>query len=216
MLLLAVFTSSLAMEHVLEPRLAPVNHMVSEYANGSTAIVMDAGFVAWCASFVLLAWRLRDRMALAAALGVAAVGVGILAAWHTQAVAGVVPDHVRRSAAGQLHDLGGELVIAGCLAAMAQGIVHVHRGQTLQLSSAVALAAGTVVTVVLLSLGDPAPGLRQRWTIAVVVAWQTAVLVCDGDWAPGLELSGRTRSGDGSDARFAASQHVSVREHGGD
>jgi hypothetical protein len=139
---------------------------------------MEVGFIAWLLSWCALSALLtmRGRPMAAAAVAVAAVGLAAIAAFHTQAVAGELPNGVHRTLGGRLHDVGGELLFGGLVAAA--GALAVSRQSTTAVRWA---GSGLVVlallsSAVLLGAGDPVPGVRQRVALFAAVAWQALVI----------------------------------------
>ncbi len=178
---LAVFAGLVALEHVLRPGLDPAERFVSEYARGWTQPIAVAAFLAWAvatAAGVVIATRLRRDRRLARALTVAALAVAVLglllaAAFSTQTVGGELPEGVRRTTGGRLHDLGTLFILAGLLVAALASLrlVAERRYRLTVLALAVALLA---VVPVLVALGVDAPGIGQRAFIAVGLGWQWA------------------------------------------
>lgn len=177
--MLALFVGAVGFEHLVERGLAPEQHMISEYATTGTGGVMEVGFGAWCGSWALLAlvfWLQHHRLA-ATASGTVAAGIALLAAFHTQAVAGELPAGVARTLAGRLHDLGGELVLGGVLVAAVTTMSAKRTRDGRWPRAGIALLGLALTTAgLLLAFGDPAPGLRQRVLLAAAVCYQVSVL----------------------------------------
>jgi hypothetical protein len=178
-LALSIFVVALCAEHALEPDLSPTDHMISEYANSGTGTVMEVGFAAWCMSWILMALifaRRRWWLGTAAAV-LAALGVAVVTAFRTQAVAGDVPADVRFTLGGRLHDLGGDLVLGGV--AVLALTMAARRGANARLRAArmALVVAALGIAGVLLALGDSVPRLRQRVLVAATVGWQALVLI---------------------------------------
>jgi hypothetical protein len=173
-LCLAVFVAALIGEHLLEPSLSPLQSVISEYARTGTGEVMRCGLAAWALSLLCLGvvqWH-GGRRVQAAGMALAAGGCVLVVAFTTQAVAARVPAGVERTLEGRLHDLGGELLIVGLLVAVVVGAL---RGPRSTWSRAVVVVA-IVVSVGLLLVGDPAPGLRQRALVLCAIVWQAIAL----------------------------------------
>lgn len=170
--LLIGFIVLLAFEHALERQLSPGRHMVSEYANASSGALMVIGFSAWATSLAVSALAVRRRVAVALGLALAAMGMCLVASFHTQAVRGRLPDGVSYSSGGRLHDLGGELVLIGLLVAWLADALAIRRKRRLRSGEVWLLLLAVVMTIGLLAAGDPLPGLRQRVLIIAGAIWQ--------------------------------------------
>ena len=190
---LAAFVGLVAIQHPLRGDLPPADHFVSEYAKGSTAVLQVTAFACWAVALAagsLLVARAAGsarRIARAIAtfgLGFAAAGITTSAIFATQTVAGVLPEGMRRTATGRLHDLGTLAVFAGLLLAAGASLRFVsRRGYRIALA---ALFATLMLTIpVLVALGIDAPGIGQRVFILVG---------CGFEWVLAVELSGRRRS----------------------
>lgn len=175
---LAGFVLVTVAEHGLRADLDPLRHEVSEYANGSHGGVMTAGFAAWTLSLAataLAAWSARAR-AIGVGAAVASAGALLIAVCHTHAVAGAVPAGTTLGTAGRVHDIGGEVLAAGLLAAAAAAITTRPRTDTLARTALASVVAFVAATVVLLPMGASVGGLRQRITLGAAVLLQGAVL----------------------------------------
>ena len=171
---LGLFAAALVVEHAVETSLSVVDSVISEYARTNSGLLMRLGFAAWALSLSSLAvvtWRSRLR-AEAVGLGVATCGVVLVCAFTTQAVRAQVPPGVARTLGGQLHDLGGEVVIAGVVLAVVAGALRGPWSRWSRILVSLAFATSAA----LLLAGDPAPGLRQRALIAYTIAWQLLAL----------------------------------------
>lgn len=177
MIALAGFVLILLAEHVLVSRLSPVTHQISEYANTGWGWLMTTGFVLWAASLALAAIDLRATRLPAIALVLAALGALLVAAFHTQTIAGRLPPGVRLSSDGRLHDIGGEILSGGILAAALLVAAARVLPRTGQVGGLLIVGAAVIADVALLAAGDPAPGIRQRLLILAAVAWQALILL---------------------------------------
>lgn len=176
---LAAFGGIVALEHPLRPDLPPPDHFVSEYARGWTQPLQVVAFLAWAVgtgACAVIAARVGPRRRIARGIAVAALvvatgGLLIAAAFTTQTVAGELPEDVRRTAGGRLHDLGTLFILAGLLVAALASLRLIPRGgyRLAVLGLGVALLA---VVPVLVALGIDAPGIGQRGFILVGCAWQ--------------------------------------------
>jgi hypothetical protein len=181
---LTAFIGAVAVHHVINADLEPVDHVVSEYANAKAGATMTAGFLAWALSLAAMSWiALRDRhtppagrWALSAFLALAALGAVLTAAFPTQAVAAVVPAGTPRTAAGRLHDLGSATATLAIVGAATVALRAVTCPAWIRPVTAALLLGAVACSVVLLALDDPVPGVRQRSLLAAGCAWQGALL----------------------------------------
>jgi hypothetical protein len=181
--LLAVFVLIVVLEHFLEPGLSPLRHQISEYANTRADWLIEIGFVSWALSLGLTSAyvdlhleRSALRLTLSLALGLAALGLLLTAAFHTQTSAGVLPRGVHLSASGRLHDWGSGITTL----ALAIGALSCVRlpglSRRRQWSSGVLVAAALIANLALLAAGSSVGGLRQRILIAIGCLWQTLLV----------------------------------------
>lgn len=172
--LLVAFTLVLLAALVAEPALSPARHVVSEYANSGYRWPITLGLGAWAVSLAIVAGALVRGPAVAFGLWLAIAGIVILALFRTQAVRAALPPGTVYSTQGRLHDLGGDLVLIGVLAAVAADAVRPEvRFRNARLGAAGLAVMGALVMLI---AGDPAPGLRQRVTLAGAIAWQAILL----------------------------------------
>lgn len=145
---------------------------------------MVFGFAAWAISLLVLSvitLRLGggetapgSTYLQAAALICAGLGACLLACFPTDRGAEVPGVVTHATAAGRVHDLASALVTAGVLVAALVGAARSRnsfRAFTLAL-----LAISISSTVVLLAIGDPLPGIRQRILLGAGCLWQVALL----------------------------------------
>jgi hypothetical protein len=180
---LAVFVLVVALEHVLEPALAPLRHEISEYSNTPDGWLMESGFVAWALSLSLTsAYVYRRapadpwRVLLCVVLGLGAAGLVLTAIFHTETSAGVLPRGVRLSTEGRLHDWGSGTtslaLFAGALVCMRlPGLPQRVRNLSVLL-----VATAVIADLALLAVGPSVGGLRQRVLIGIGCLWQTMLL----------------------------------------
>jgi Protein of unknown function (DUF998) len=177
---LAAFVTVTLLQHALVPRLSPARHMISEYANAKAGALMVAGFLAWSASLLATAAIARraavpHRAPLALLLGLAALGLLLVACFATQTSAGALPPGVHRTLGGRLHDAGSAVATLALLAsALVAGAAI--RTRRFRAASAALLLGGVGLAVALLLAGDPWPGIRQRALVATACAWQGLLL----------------------------------------
>ncbi|HEX5851559.1 MAG TPA: DUF998 domain-containing protein [Solirubrobacteraceae bacterium] len=183
-----VFAAIIALEHALVPRLEPIDHMVSEYANagglaGAAAVV---ALLAWSTSLVFTtlltahaamekggAWLL---WAMSGLILLAALGLVVAALFPTQAVRGVRPRGVSPTSAGQLHDLGGSLAQVAIFLAVLGSVWAVRWSRSLRCIPLAAIVCALILGPMLAVFGTEARGLRQRTLIAVACTWELGLL----------------------------------------
>ncbi len=179
---LAGFLAIVAIEHLLRPGLSPAERFVSEYARGSTAPLQVAAFLCWAtatAACGALAARVRPpgrrvaRALTVAALAAGAAGLALAAAFTTQTVGGELPEGVRRTTGGRLHDTGTLLILGGLIVA-GLGSLRLVRSWRYRLAALGLGVALVAVVPVLVALRWDAPGIGQRGFICIGCAWQLA------------------------------------------
>lgn len=181
---LVVWVGAVVAEHLVEPRLNPLRHMVSEYARRSSGAAITVGLLAWALSLLLTAAWLRRRGrpglrlpgAMAALLLLAAVGLGLAACFRTQTSVGVLAYGERWSFGGRLHDLGSGITSLAMLLAAACGLRAERGARRFVRTSGALLAFALAADVALLPVGAEAGGLRQRLLMAAACAWQALLL----------------------------------------
>lgn len=179
---LGLFVLVVAVQPLLDRDYDPLRQEISEFAHAGFGAVALMGFLAWGASLVLLAGFVAnapsppDRRFPAriesAALVVAAFGLALVTFFATDRgveVAGAVTHH---TVGGRIHDAGSALVTVSILTAV---VADALRKRSAALACSV-IAAAVVSSAVLLALGDPLPGLRQRCLVACACIWQAVVL----------------------------------------
>ncbi len=162
------FVGLVAVQHPLRTDLPAQAHFVSEYASGSTELVMAAAFAAWgvgSAAAAALAWT-RGLRAVPVLLVVAAAGTFLAAGFDTQTVAGELPAGVVRTQAGKLHDQGTLGIFVGLLGAAVWGL-RSERTRRYRRGVAVAAAALVLAPGVLVAANLDWPGIGQRAIILV-------------------------------------------------
>ena len=187
---LLAFAGLVVLMHVLRPGLDPAERFVSEYGRGWTQPLMIAAFLAWAvgtAACVAVARRTGGERRVArgivvAALCVAALGLVVAAAFASQTVGGELPENVRRTTAGRLHDIGTLCILAGLLVAAPASTRLLRSGRYRWTVAGLAVVLLGIVPV-LVAVGADAPGIGQRGFILVGLAWQWAFV---GSAAPRL------------------------------
>jgi hypothetical protein len=158
----------------------PAHQTISEYAHTSAGALMTVGFIAWALSWAVLAGagsapppgssspRLHSvqRIAFAGT----AIGLVLVACFATDR--GLVQPGVvlHATTEGGIHDAASALATAGILVSALTGAALVGgrvRALTLLLMS-IAVAAD----VLMLVLGDPLPGIRQRILVTAGCLWE--------------------------------------------
>lgn len=176
---LVVFVGAAAAEHVLASSLDPASHMLSEYANHKTGPVMTAGFLAWAASLAataIYAWIEERARALALLMGLAALGIVLVACFATQTSAGVLPPGTQWTTTGRLHDLGSGAASLALLAAAIVSTVAAWVPRSFRLRTTMLIALALTGSAALLTIGPEVGGLRQRLLVLVACGWQLLLL----------------------------------------
>lgn len=183
---LTAFLAITIAEHALEPQLVPARHTISEYVNTGTGALMTAAFLAWAGSLLAtaaLAWRDRrpgERAAapaaLAALLAIASAGLVLTACFATQTSAGVLPPGTELTASGRIHDLASATAQEAMLIAALVTIARFWRRRAVRVLVAALLAVAVVSSAILLAIGDPVDGVRQRILVGVGCAWQATLV----------------------------------------
>jgi hypothetical protein len=158
----------------------PAHQTISEYAHTSAGVLMTVGFIVWALSWAVLAGtgsapspgssstRLLSVQRIA--FGGTAVGLVLVACFTTDR--GIVQPGVviRATTGGGLHDEASALVTAGILVAALTGAALVGgRVRTLTL---LLMSIAVAADVLMLALGDPLPGIRQRILVTAGCLWQ--------------------------------------------
>ncbi|HET6509754.1 MAG TPA: DUF998 domain-containing protein [Baekduia sp.] len=179
--LLCGFVACVAVAQIAEPERGPLRHQLSELVHGNAGWVMDVGLACWAialglAATTVLAHPARSDRAIAPGVavlvGVAAIGVVVLALFPTQTVAGELPRGVARTTSGRLHDLGSGLVTAAlAAAAIASGTAARRADRRFAMWVAVLLGVAALATVIGLLIGPSVGGVRQRAVVACALAW---------------------------------------------
>ena len=174
---LLVFVAIVLVEHGVRSELSPASHQISEYANGPHGWLMTLAFSAWAVSLVCAAGVLRPWPGwrpVGVALLIAAAGIGLVAAFHTQTVAGQLPPGQALRTGGMLHDIGSG---AATVSLFAGALLSLRPGGTVLRRWTVALLTLAVVTdVVLLALGSEVGGIRERILVGAGCAWEGVVI----------------------------------------
>jgi hypothetical protein len=176
---LAGFVACVALEHMLEPALDPLEHQISEYVHTPSGPVMIAGFLLWAASlgasavFAWSAWRSRS---LAASLALGSLGLVLSACFATQTSAGALPPGETLSTEGELHNLGSGLASLALLFGATVSAATAKAPRWFQFAAGLLIAVALVGSVALLAIGPSVGGLRQRLVVAAGCLWQLLLL----------------------------------------
>lgn len=177
---LGLFLLLVAVQPLLEPSYDPLLQEISEFAHTEFGAIALAGFLAWGVSLGLLAGLVAssppDRRLAARvesiALAVAAFGLVLVTFFATDRGVEVAGAVTHRTLSGRIHDTGSALITVSILAAV---VAEALRRRSGVLACAV-IAAALASSAVLIVLGDPLPGLRQRCLVACACVWQAVVL----------------------------------------
>lgn len=157
----------------------PAHQTVSEYVHTS-ALLMTIAFIAWASSWALLAslgsTPLRGsssaRLLFVQRIAFASTAIGLVLVACFATDRGLVEPGVvlRTTTAGRIHDASSALVTVGILVAALTGATLVGgRVRTLTL---ILISIAVASDVLMLALGDPLPGIRQRILVTAGCLWQ--------------------------------------------
>lgn len=176
----------------------PADQTISEYVHTSAGAPMAVGFVAWALSWAVLAGPASaslpgGRLLTLQRIAFAGTAIGLVLTACFATDRGIVEPGVvlHETTEGRIHDAASALVTLGILVAALSGAALVGgrvRALTLGLIS-IAVAAD----VLMLAVGDPLPGVRQRILVAAGCMWQAAWMAML--W-PGSDIVGYRPSGD--------------------
>lgn len=185
---LAVFLFVVATQGVLfVPSYNPAQQQISEYVHTPAGALMTIGFLAWAASWATLAGLppspsseatgTRRRIAAVQRTAFIAAGVGLALAACFATDRGIVEPGVvvHPTAVGHVHDVASALATISIVVAVVCGAVA--RGGKIGVVSLLLVGSALTADAVLLGIGDPAPGARQRILVAAGCCWQTIWLV---------------------------------------
>ncbi len=183
---LVIFVAVVATQGgLLAPSFDPGRQEISEYVHSPAGAAMVVGFLCWALSLAVLASLIAHvywtpgggdwpACLQAGALLLAAVAVVVLAIFPTDRgveIPGVV---THATLTGQIHDAAAASATVGILTAALIGAVR--RGGSIRVLGLTLVGIGIASSVVLLAMGDPLPGVRQRALVAVGCLWQAAWL----------------------------------------
>lgn len=181
---LSIFVAIVAMQGIGPAGFDPARQQVSEYVHTSAGAVMVLSFLAWAVSLLALAGvtvALDRAKAVswpaylqAGALLCAALGVILLGCFPTDRGAEIPGAITHATPAGEVHDLASALTTVSILLAAVVSAVRC-RGSLRALTLGL-LVVAIFSTVVLLAIGDPLPGIRQRLLLGTACLWQGALL----------------------------------------
>lgn len=188
----SLFLMIVVVEHLLDSRLDPATHEISEYVHGPAGWLMTIGLLLWSLSLAAAALALRSTPRgppVAAVLLVAAIGLLLTAAFATQTSAGRLPAGTPLTFTGRMHDVGSGLATIGLLAAVLLSL-RFTVSRVLQRVALAVLLLAVPADVALLVVGPSVAGARQRLLVLLACAWELALAavlsaedVPDGDGA---------------------------------
>ncbi|HEX5594074.1 MAG TPA: DUF998 domain-containing protein [Solirubrobacterales bacterium] len=181
---LTIFVAMVATQGIWVVDFDPARQQVSEYVHAGAGAVAVVAFLAWAVSLMALAGATLssagdDRLAClqASALLCAALGVILLACFPTDRGAEIPAAVTHATAAGRVHDLASALTTVSILLAAITSAVRVRGSLGTLILGLMVLALSS--SVILLALGDPLPGIRQRALLGAGCIWQATWLwVC--------------------------------------
>lgn len=111
--------ATLLVMHAIQPELNPATHYVSEYAHGQLGWLVLVGYVVAGAGVLALAWSVRSglpgRWAVASAVCLALVSLGLIATGLTRIDVAQADGSVASTASGMAHELAGYVVFLGMI-----------------------------------------------------------------------------------------------------
>ncbi len=173
------FVVCLVLEHALAGSLNPARHEVSEYVHTDTGAVMTIGLGLWAGSLAasaVITWRTWRARALAALLALGSLGFVLAACFATQTSGGALPPGVTLTTTGRLHDVGSGLASLALLAAAIVSAARPRSPGWLRRWTTVLVGVAIIGSIVLLAIGPPVGGVRQRLVIAAGLLWQLLLL----------------------------------------
>lgn len=158
----------------------PAHQTISEYAHTSAGALMAVGFLAWALSWAVLAGpglapplsSSSPRLLSVQRIAFAATAIGLVLVTCFATDRGLVQPEiiVHSTTGGGIHDTASALVTVGILVAALTGAALVGgRVRTLTL---LLLSIAVAADVLMLALGDPLPGIRQRILVIASCLWQ--------------------------------------------
>lgn len=107
--------------HVVQPEVNPATRFVSEYAHGPFGWLVSVAYLGAGLGTLALAWALHaaspGRWAVAAAIGTAVVGLGLVATGATRIDLASADGSIASTASGSIHELAGYVVVLGLIPA---------------------------------------------------------------------------------------------------
>jgi Protein of unknown function (DUF998) len=157
----------------------PAHQTISEYAHTSGAL-MVVGFLAWALSWAVLAGpgaapspsSSSPRLLVLQRIAFAGTAVGLVLVACFATDRGLVEPGVvlQATTEGRIHDAASALVMAGILVGALLGAALI--GGRVRALSLLLISTAIVADVLLLILGDPVPGIRQRILATAGCLWQ--------------------------------------------
>ena len=111
--------ATLLVMHAIQSELNPASHYVSEYAHGQLGWLVMVGYVVAGTGVLAMAWRARSalsgRWAVASAVCLVLVGLGLIATGVTRIDVAQADGSVTSSASGMAHELAGYVLFLGMM-----------------------------------------------------------------------------------------------------
>jgi hypothetical protein len=158
----------------------PVHQTISEYAHTSAGALTAVGFIAWALSWTALAGpgsapspdRSSPQLLTLQRIAFAGAAIGLILVACFPTDRGLVEPGVVLSATteGRIHDAASALVTVGILVAALTGAVLV--GGRVRALTLLLMSIAFATDVLMLALGDPLPGIRQRVLVTAGCLWQ--------------------------------------------
>jgi Protein of unknown function (DUF998) len=181
---LGLFLALVAAQPLLAASYDPLRQGVSEFVHADGGRLVTVAFLAWAFSLLVLGhlvateagprdgsrWMKVEGWAFAAA----ALGLFVVSIFDTDRGAERAAVVTDATTAGALHNVGSALTSVAIFAALTVEAVSRRRSRrALALSFLLAALASSAV---LFALGDPLPGLRQRFLVLAASLWQAVLL----------------------------------------
>lgn len=182
----------------------PAQQAISEYAHTSAGVLMVVGFIAWALSWAVLAGpgstslpgSSSPRILALQKVAIASTAIGLVLVACFATDRGLVEPGVvlHATTEGRIHDAASVLITIGILVAALTGAALV--GGRVRILTLLLISVAVATDVLMLALGDPLPGIRQRILVTAGCLWQAiwlATMWPARDFQPPHFISGTSR-----------------------